>query len=858
MAHDGKLSGHLGTRKTLERIRSCFYWPGMRADVARWCRTCDICQKMGKPNQVIKDAPLVPIPKFDEPFSRVLMDVVGPLPRTSGGNQYMLTIMDMATRFPEAIPLRSVKTPVIARELIKFFTKFGLPCEVQSDQATYFTSHTMKEVLKELGIQQIHSSTYHPQSQGALERFHQTLKSMLKKYCHENCRDWDQGLPLVLFAIREVPNESLGFSPFELLFTHPVRGPLKLLKDRWRSEKKEGSLLIKSVGELRERLRRAWNLAGENLGKNQVRVKKWYDKRARRRTFQVGEEVLLLSPTPGRPLSCKFKGPYAVLKKMSDVNYVISTPDKRRKETLCHINLIKKYYKRDEEGESTATFVVAPTVAVHRVEDEEQEEVVKLDKLETSWRDNESFLMEMPKMLQHLSEEEACELGSLLQSYEDVFRSTPGRTTLMQHDVDVQDSKPVKQRAYRVNPRKARVIREELDYMLKHDLIEPCSSEWSSPVTLVDKPGGSVRFCIDYRTLNKVSKTDSYPLPRVDECIDTVANAKYITKLDLLKGFWQVPLTSRAKELSCFVTLGKTYKCTVMPFGMKNASATFQRLMNLLTRDLKGCVAYIDDLIVHSNSWSEHLVRLEGLLKALREANLVVKLSKCEFVHAQVNYLGYVVGHGTVAPPDAKVKAICEMTHPKTRKEVRRILGMAGYYRQFIMNFSDVVAPLTDLLKKDRKFMWTPDCDDAFQMLKVILSSSPLLAAPNFDKPFKLAVDASNLGIGAVLIQDDCDNVERPVSYYSKKFNKAQLNYSVIEKELLALILALQFYNVYVSPSDDKVVVYTDHHPLKYLNKFQNKNQRLTRWSLLLQEYNLEMIHVKGRDNVVPDLLSRT
>lgn len=852
MAHDGNLAGHLGIRKTLDRVKRSFYWPSVRRDVTDWCRSCDICQKVGKPNQMMKQAPLAPIPKFDEPFTRVMIDVVGPLPRTSNRNEYILTIMDMATRFPEAIPLRSVKAPIIAKELVKFFTRFGLPKEIQSDRGSNFTSHVLAEVLKELEVTQIHSTAYHPQSQGAIERFHQTLKSMIRKYCKQNEKDWDQGLHLLLFAIREVPNETLGYSPFQLLFAHEVRGPLELMKQKWMSNEQE-EFDIRAVADLRRRMKKIWDLAKENFEKGQVKMKKHYDKKTVLRKFEPGEEVLLLTCPPGDQLSDKFEGPYKVVKKLSDVNYVISTPDKRRKEKLCHINLLKKYHNQEEVCIDEEE---APIASIKSVIEEEQDETI-LKNLEINWEENKSLETELPEKLKHLDEKQKKQMEILIMNYKDVFRDTPGRTHLMEHDIEVDSTPPVKQRAYRVNPNRAKQIEEELAYMLEHKMIEPCQSEWSSPITIVEKSGRSIRLCIDFRVLNKASKNDSYPLPRVDECVDNVGNAKYITKLDLLKGFWQVPLSKRAQDLCCFVTLGKSYKCLVMPFGLKNASATFQRLMNKVTADLQGCFSYIDDLVVYSDTWEEHLIRLEALLMALREANLVVKVSKCEFIHAQVSYLGYVVGHGIVAPPDAKVEALCRMPTPKSRKEVRRLLGMAGYYRRFVMNFSDLVAPLTDLLKKDRKFNWNQECDKAFDNLKNVMSSSPLLLAPDFSKPFKLAVDASQLGAGAVLLQDDTEGVERPVSYFSRKFNGAQLNYSTIEKELLALILSLQFYDAYISPADESITVYTDHHPLKYLSKFKNKNQRLTRWSLLLQEFPFNIIHVRGKDNVIPDLLSR-
>ena len=226
VAHDSPMSGHLGINKTCNKILTHFYWPGLKADVSRNCKSCHTCQMVGKPNQTIPKAHLQPIPAFDEPFSRIIIDCVGPLPKTKSGSEYLLTIMCASTRFPEAISLRNIKTKTIVKALVNFFTFVGLPKSVQSDQGTNFMSGIFQQVMHELGIKQYRSSGYHLESQDALERFHQTLKNMIKSYCFDTEKNWDEGIHLLLFAARESVQESLGFSPFELVFGHTVRGPL--------------------------------------------------------------------------------------------------------------------------------------------------------------------------------------------------------------------------------------------------------------------------------------------------------------------------------------------------------------------------------------------------------------------------------------------------------------------------------------------------------------------------------------------------------------------------------------------------------------------------------------------------------
>ena len=277
LAHETPLAGHMGINKTYEKILNHFYWPNVRKDVAEFCRSCHACQMVGKPNQTIPKAPLKPIPAVEEPFSRIIVDCVGPLPKTRSGNQYLLTIMCATSRFPEAIPLRNIKAKTIVKALTKFFTLVGLPSSIQSDQGSNFMSGVFQQVMYELGVTQYKSSAYHPQSQGALERWHQTLKNMMRIYCFETEKEWDEGIHLLLFAARESVQESLGFSPFELVFGHTVRGPLKLLKEKLLSNCSESINLLQYVSDFRSKLFRACELAGANLSLPQKSMKERYD-----------------------------------------------------------------------------------------------------------------------------------------------------------------------------------------------------------------------------------------------------------------------------------------------------------------------------------------------------------------------------------------------------------------------------------------------------------------------------------------------------------------------------------------------------------------------------------------------------
>ena len=859
LAHDSPWAGHLGVSKTYNRILQHFFWPKLKSSVVRYCRSCHGCQVTGKPNQVIPPAPLHPIPAVGEPFSHVIADCVGPLPRSRSGKQYLLTLMCVSTRFPEAIPLRSITTKAVLKALTTFFSYFGFPRTLQTDQGSNFLSRTFKQVLGVLGITHKVSSAYHPQSQGALERWHQTFKSVLRKYCLESGNSWDEGVPFALFALRESVQESLGFSPAELIFAHTVRGPLQVLKEQLMSTdcSTRATNVLEYVSRFRERLHQACAIAKEALSSSQSSMKKRYDKSAVARSFEVGDQVLVLLPIQGSALSARFSGPYAIEEKLSETDYVIRTPDRRRQSRVCHVNMLKFYHARPQQEEKSSPAVVLPVSVVCSSANDDDGLVLRNAPQQCARLPNSEMLADLPTHLSHLSDEQAVDIAQLIGKYPMLFGDTPSQTTVIEHDIDVKDSAPIRQHPYRVNATKREIMKKEVNYLLDNNLACASSSPWSSPCLLVPKPDGTSRFCTDFRKVNAVTVPDSYPLPRMEDCIDNIGSARFVSKLDLLKGYWQVPLTARASTISAFVTPDDFLQYNVLAFGMRNAPATFQRLVNTVLAGVPYCNAYLDDLVVYTSTWEEHMSSLKMVFDRLAEASLTVNLAKCEFAKATVTYLGKQVGQGTVRALDDKVKAIAEFPVPATRRELRRFIGMAGYYRSFCRNFSSVIAPLTSLLSTERQFKWSPECQHAFESAKALLSSAPVLAAPDFSLPFKLEVDASAMGAGAVLLQESSSGFDHPVCFFSKKFTKAQLNYSTIEKEALALLWALQHFEVYVGSSSVPVLVYTDHNPLVFLQRMYNQNQRLMRWALVIQNYNLDIQHKKGVDNVMADALSR-
>ena len=643
-------------------------------------------------------------------------------------------------------------------------------------------------------------------------------------------------------------------------------GPLLLLKEKWLDEDPEKISVLKYVATFKDRLFRAGQMAKRNLQESQSKMKVWYDRKAKSRCFEPGDRVLVLFPVVGNPLQAKYSGPYKVVKKISDTNYLVKTPDRRKETQVCHINMLKAYHKKPKPELVTLNNrlgLESPTHSKDSVgqvaeKEEDTESEVRLENDQQPIKlQNSQILNDLGTKLSHLPSVQRKELAEVITQYREVFPDVPSKTNLIEHDVDVGDSAPIKQHPYRVSPMKKELLDKEVQYMLKNDIIEESQSNWSSPCILVPKHDGGFRFCTDFRKVNDKTKSDSFPIPRIADCIDQIGNAKFVSTFDMLKGYWQVPLTQRAREISAFVTPSGLYQYKVMPFGMKNAPATFQRMVNKLVRDIDGCEGYIDDVVIFSDNWSDHIRQIERFFQIMREAKLTINLMKSEFGKATVKYLGHIVGQGQVRPLDAKIQTIVKYPIPTSRKELARFLGMAGYYRSFCLNFSDIAAPLTNLLSKKVKFVWTDDCQMAFDKVKLLLQKSPVLKSPDYEKPFKLIIDSSDVGTGSVLVQEASDGLDHPVSYFSKKFLKYQKNYSVVEKETLGLVLALEHFDVYLGSTPFKIKVYTDHNPLTFLKTMKNKNQRLVRWSLALQEYNLEIQHIPGSENVVADALSR-
>ncbi|XP_053872984.1 uncharacterized protein LOC128831041, partial [Malaclemys terrapin pileata] len=832
LAHDVPAAGHLGHDKTLARILGRFFWPGVYQDVKDYCKSCPECQ-LAAPAQTPK-APLVPMPLMETPFERVAVDLVGPLPKSSAGFQYILVMMDYATRFPEAVPLRNISARTIAMELVKIFARVGLPRELLTDQGTNFTSRLLKQVCEILGVKQLRTSIYHPQTDGLVERFNRTLKGMLRRFPPEDLRQWDQLLPPLLLAIREVPQASTKFSPFELLYGRRPRGLLDLMRETWEQAPSPAQGLLQYVPQLQERLRQAGDLARENLKAAQDTQAQTYNRGAQTRDFQPGDRVLLLLPSSESKILARWQGPYEVVRKVGPVTYEINQPDRRKKNQRYHVNLLKPWKER--EGLLINPYPPEPELGPQVPLSGDTEE---------------------PQLGENLTEEQLRQTRCLLQAFSHTFTDQPGHTSLVHHRIQTEPGVVIRGTTRPLPYHRRQVVEKEVRAMLDLGVIEPSQSEWRSPVVLVPKPDGSQRFCIDFRRVNAISKFDAYPMPRIDELLARLGGARYITTLDLSKGYWQIPLEPASREKTAFATPTGLYQFTRMPFGLHGAPATFQRLMDrLLQPHQEYAAAYLDDVVIYSPQWETHLERVAAVLRSLREAGLTANPKKCRIGWQETKYLGYAIGHGQVKPLIGKVQAIANCPPPTTKRQVRQFLGLAGYYRRFIPQFAAIAAPLTGLLTKDspRQVIWTTECDRAFRTLKKCLCSEPVLYSPDFNLPFVLQTDASEVGLGAVLSQD-VGGEEHPVLYISRKLFPREKNYAVVEKEALAVKWACEALRYYILGVPFTLV--TDHSALQWLGRMKDHNMRLQRWYLALQPFAFTVRHRAGKEHANADFLSR-
>lgn len=885
LAHDSVMGGHLGIKKTSDKILSQFWWPGILADVKRYCQSCDICQKTFPKGKVHK-VPIGDMPLIESPFERVAVDLIGPInPPSERGNRFILTLVDYATRYPEAVALKKIDSEAVAEALVEMFSRVGIPKEILSDMGKQFTSDLMKEVGRLLSVKQLTTTPYNPACNGLVEKFNGTLKSMIKKMCNEQPRLWDRYISPLLFAYREVPQASLGFSPFELLFGRTVRGPLAILKELWTKEISENEVktTYQYVVDLRNRIEETLELARKELEVSSQKYRRYGNVGRKQKSIKVGDKVLVLLPTSNNKLLMHLQGPYEVSQKVNNFDYKVIV---KGKEKIYHANLLKKYVDREQNmvsknGNGNQSLEVdrigmLEVVCVAVVEDEnrDQNEVLEAgDDGETytgyryPWVSETQVDIELPRLQAketiddihinpELSASKQKELRNLVQEFSDVFTDIPGHTNLIEHEIKLTSDIPVHSKAYPMPYAMRESFKKEIDEMLRLGIIEPIDSPYASPVVIVKKADNTNRVCIDYRKLNSITVFDSEPMANQDEIFSRLAEANYLSKIDLSKGYWQIKVKDECVPYTAFVCSEGLFAFKRMPFGMVNSGQTFCKMMRKLLKGLVDIDNFVDDIIDHTEGWEIHLQSLRELFQRLRDANLTARPSKCFLGYAKISFLGHVVGKGQIMPNPEKVETIRSCKRPRTKTQVRSFLGLVGYYRKFIPNFSVIAAVLTDMTKKGQpnEVRWSEEAETAFRSLINHISQSPILCLPELDKPFILRTDASEVGIGAVLMQETA-GTKFPIAYASRKLLPREQKYSVMEKEGLGIVWGVQKFHQYLYGKE--FILETDHAPLIYMHKSKLSNPRIMRWALALQPFRFRLVAIKGSENVGADFLSR-
>ena len=483
------------------------------------------------------------------------------------------------------------------------------------------------------------------------------------------------------------------------------------------------------------------------------------------------------------------------------------------------------------------------------------EEILNIFELEVE-EDEKSKISEEEKKIEDLTEK-------IIRSIKDICSDglkDLKATSTIRHKIEVTNDTPFRERFRAVPHAKRKELKALIDVLINENIIVPSNSPYSSPTNIVMKPDGSIRLTVDYKRLNSVTIPDRYPLPIINDVLNDLIEAVFMSKLDLESGYYQIGVEEASMKFTAFACEWGLFEWTRLPMGLKNSGATFQRAMNDLLRPYIGkfCHVYMDDIIIYSKTLEEHEEHLQKVFNLIRVAQMKIKLKKCKFFLKEIEFLGHLISNGQLRPTKSKVEALFRYIRPKTHKQLVSFLGLASYYRKFIKDFVKIAEPLhaCSLLKK--KPVWTENCELAFNTLRTYLTESDkVLMLPRLDQVFKVFCDACDYGIGAVLSQEFVINSNdwRPIAYFSKHLSKAERNYSTGEKELLSIVWATENWKKFLYGVE--FIVVTDHQPLQWLKTVKNPSSRLARWITRLDCFEFRIEYRKGSANGNADALSR-
>ena len=884
LTHDDLYGGHNGVRRTKLRLLSYFWWPKLSKMTAEFIRTCHKCQKNARMRKADR-LPLQPIAIHANPFDDISFDIAGgTLPKTARGNRYLLILLCNVSKYIHAIPLRNLKTKTIVDKLLEWWTFVGIPSICRSDNMPAFKSQLLTAITQRFGIEMRYSKPMHFESHGGIERTVQIVENSIKKCMEKNDRNWDIFLPYILFALREMPNASTGYSANQMIFGRNVRSILSVVKDAWEntdlSQKEFKLSTAKYMQQLSKQLKSVMETARENEEKAKQEMKIQYDKASTQRHLKVGDLALILLPTTPGKLQCEFRGPYQVTRVLNNGNYEL---DLGKRRTILHINSLRRYHVREKTDrdvvnqlmtvehagredltsggptEGAATLTDRPETnneSINAAEDMNSDRDDKQEEVSVVSGGTKAF-----RIGTQLTDEQRLEIKNLLMEFsDDVFDSRPGKTDLVMHKIELTDNTPCWQPPYKIPDALRHETEKELKGMLEQDIIQyDPDTKYNSPLIVLRKPQGGIRLVNNFILLNRKTVIERYPMTNANQLLSKVAGAHWLSKIDLKQFFLQLVLHPDSRSCTGFYTEFGTFSYKRLPAGLSGSSHSAQRAIDKLLRNAhKFSGALLDDILIFSTTWKEHLKHVREILQRLKEAGLTANIDKCVFASSDMQVLGHRICSGKIMPTDEKIKAIIEWKRPKTKRQLKSFLGTVNFFHDFVDHFASIANPLTKLLEKSQpdKLNWGEMQEQSFERLKSELIKRPILRPPDPNKEYLLYCDGSSTAISSVLMQYD-EQIQQNyvIAYGSRKLTKAEQKYPIIEIELMSIIYGLQKYRhlIYLK----KVKVFTDHKPLVWANSLIKHSNRLARWMILLSEFEIETTYISGK-NQIADGLTRT
>jgi hypothetical protein len=871
LAHD-TCGAHMGVHNTKQRIRLSFYWPTLARDVKTYvasCRTCSLRRR----RTCFDNVPIRPIERNETSFNHWYCDMLGPLfPNEKVEFNYCFVACDSKTRFPVAYPMRSVTARNVCDCLLKIWMLFGVSQFVTLDNASCNTAHVTKLLMEKLGCSPIFITPTHSQANGLAERTVGSLKEFIHKVAYDHKRSWYKYLDFILWAMREVPQSSTQVAPWQMAFGFLPRGPCAILKDSWTGVKTLPLDLEKPVAnylcELRDKLSKANDYAAEHMQSAQQKWVSRYNLRSKDKKFEVGEQVLVLTPdsTSSRIWS-RWRAPATVVEVKSPYSYIVEIDGARMH---VHANKLRKYDVRVDEIICNCLSLCTVDVNSSSVIFDCDEEFGHVEEFTSTHDTNSTVLLPSqfidPSRLSHLSESQRNRLLAVLDRYPECFLDKPGLCDFMEQEIHVTlDFKPRRLKEYRVPEKFKPEIDRQIQELLRLGLIHESTSPQASPIVCVLKgKDGSrgVRLTVDYRYVNRYTIADALGPPDMHSVMQRIGRARYISTFDGRSSYWTIRVKREHQWLTAFIYDSQLYEWSRVPFGLKNSGCSFVRMIQRVLHPIREFTeSFVDDMAVFSDDFDQHLNNLERYLNVIKKSGLTLNLAKSNFAKPEVKFCGHFIGSGRRRIDPEKVEAVEKLKRPETKAEVRQALGLFGWFRDYLPQYAEHALPLTELTAKrvPNLVPWGARQQAAFDKLKRMLCDAACqpLHIIEWGKPFNVFSDASAYCAAGILSQTDDQGKERPIAFYSRKFNDTQRAWSTIEREAFAVLEAVKRFYHWIFGYE--IHVFSDHNPLAYLTDAAPKSAKLLRWSLALQNFNLHFHYKAGKTPAMaaPDCLSR-